>query len=127
MARTTWQVSKMVNGSWVLSSDVFYVPNDDMEINTTSNASTGKLANGAQYVVCPEVKYNDEPITMTFLAIPEGDAFKTLIEGYSKANTYIKLVDSLGGVMTGFFSSVQRVWLSGEDNTYDIQAVFTRH
>jgi hypothetical protein len=127
MSRGTWSISTQTGsaGTWEIV-DTIYIPNENMEMSKTSTFTLVQMADGSRAGVSPETKYNLEPITMTFLEIVSGDSFKTKIEGYVENQTYVRITDHLGGTMTGIFTAVNRVWISGVDDTYDFQVIFTR-
>lgn len=128
MNRNTWDIYTQTGsgGSWELTDAVFYRPNENMEQVVTSTIATTQLANGANAFVSSEVKYNYDPITMSFLALEYDDEFRALLADYVKNGTYLKIVDQENNEMIGMFSNVSQVWLSGMDNTVDLSATFIR-
>jgi nitrous oxide reductase len=128
MSRTLWTVYKQTGsgGSWELSTDVFYTPNEQLEKDKTSTLTAVKLANGSNAVVSPETKYNLEPLVLTFLAIDNTDTFIDNLDSYIENQTFLKLIDAHGNEMTGIFTGLKEVWLLGDADTKDYQTTFLR-
>ena len=127
MARTKWLTYTQPGSgnSWELS-DFIYAPNEHLERNKVSTLTQVKIVDGSYSYVSPEIKFNYEPIVMTFLAIEASDEFTAIINSYIDNQTYVKVVDHLGGEMEGIFTSINEVWISGMEDSYDYQVTFTR-
>jgi hypothetical protein len=128
MARTLWTVYKQTGsgGSWELSDDIFYTPNEQLEKDKTSTLAPMKLANGGNAFISPEIKYNLEPLLLTFLGIENDDSFVDNLNEYIENQTFLKLIDAYGNEMIGIFTTLKEVWLLGEEDTHDYQTTFVR-
>jgi len=127
MARTQWLTHTQTGSgnNWEVDGFI-YAPNESLEKNKVSTLTQVKIVDGSYSYVSPEVKFNYEPITMTFLAIEASDEFTSTINDYIDNQTYLKIVDHLGGEMEGIFTSIKEVWLSGLVDCYDYQVTFMR-
>ncbi len=127
MSRGTWAIYTSVDGGQNYTSDGFlYRPNADFEISTLSTQMKSKLADGSNAYIHPEIKYTKEPLTFTWQEISASDAFVSKIQTYIQNGTYLKITDHLSEDHIGKFTSLRRVWLSGKDDTVDLQAIFER-
>jgi hypothetical protein len=131
MARTKWKLytETGVGYSWE-EVGYIYCPNANLEKNKTGTLIQSKLANGANAYLSPEIKYNWEPIILTYLALDPEDVddatFINNINSYIDNGTYVKVVDHEGGELFGIFTAMQEVWLSGVDNCKDVQITMAR-
>ncbi len=123
MPRTSWLIEKNVNGSWI-NDGTIYAPNDSMNLDTTANMSENQLADGSKAFLTPEVKYLDDPISMTWLGLDYSDGIITKLRNYVKNLDYLRITDSKGETYIGKFTNIRRVWLSGIDDTIDIETTF---
>ena len=125
MARTQWLVKKW-DGDSFESDGYIYAPNENINLEKTSTLAKQQLVDGSFGYFSPEVKYNKSAVTMNFLQIDDADTFWSKIEGYVEGQDYLEITDHLGHTMTGIFTGVKRVWLSGVVDTYDLEVQFER-
>jgi len=122
MSRSSWNIYELESGdTWALT-DTIYRPNENTTMPILSTQQKVQLADGSYGFMSPETKYVREPIEFIWTYVD--DTFKTKIENYVKNATYIKIVDHNSAEYIGRFISVQRIWLTGVDDTYDFSAVF---
>ncbi len=124
MARNTWNIEKK-NGSYA-NDGTIYRPNDDVSVDLMSTQNKSRLANGSNVFVTPETKVSKQPLSFVWLEIPQSDSFRTKIEAYVTNGDYLRITTHLSETFIGRFINVQRVWLSGKEDTYDLQAAFER-
>jgi hypothetical protein len=103
-----------------------YRPNENTTISLVSTQVKVKLADGSNAFYNPETKYVKEPITMTWLDIPNSNSFRTRLENYVINGTVLRITTHLSEQFIGNFISVNRVWLTAETDAFDLQAVFER-
>lgn len=125
-SRTRWYIDTYNGSTWTLQADYVYAPNANFSIGYTATQAKVNLADGGLGYINPEVEYQREDLTFQWLEIPLADGMQTRVENHVKAQTILRITDSLGTQYTGTFVRVNRVWLSGTDNTYDVEAVFSR-
>lgn len=123
MARSYWAVEKW-NGATFVADGSIYKSNSSMDISITGTMSKVKLADGSNAFFSPEVLYVNEPIIFQWMEIYPSDAFVTKIVNYVKNQDYLRLTDSLGTTYTGKFVSFRRIWLTGVDDTWDLESNF---
>ena len=124
MSRNSWTVYILQSGGSYVSDGAIYRPNDNTSIDFTSTQQKVGLADGSQAFINSEIKYVKEPISFTWLEIPESDSFRSQIENYVKNQDYLKITTHLGEVIKGRFVNVRRIWLVGTEDTYDLNASF---
>ena len=122
MARNTWQIEKK-NGTWA-NDGTIYRPNTDTDIGAVSTQIKLKLADGDQGFIMPSTKYIKNPISFEWLNIEESDSFRAKIEAYITNGDYLRITTHLSETFTGRFISVKRVWISGIEDAYDLEANF---
>jgi hypothetical protein len=125
MARNTWQIEKWNGAIWI-SDGTIYRPNANVDLDFSSTQSKVKLANGGNAFITPETLYNTEDITFEFLELEPTDSFYTQIIDYIKNQDYLRITTHLNETLTGKFTTIKRVWLSGVDDTFDFQVTFQR-
>lgn len=125
MSRSTWTVEKWVSSAWVSDGSI-YRPNENLSYDLTSNQTKVKLADGSNAFILPETAYNKEPMTFTWIEIPNTDGLKTKINNYVINQDYLKITDHLFEDLIGRFITIRAVLISGVENTYDIEAIFER-
>jgi hypothetical protein len=109
-------------GSWVFDSNISR-PNQDMNTEEVSNMQTIPLSTGENGFVTPETKYLKQPFQM-FFANTTSD-FRTLLYGYSRNGTKIKLITHDNQEFIGKITNISRVWFSGRTEWMDLQVTFT--
>lgn len=127
MSRNTWTMyTSTDNGESWDSDGTIYRPNESLTLGIISTLQTVALANGDQGFITPETKYNRDGLTFRWLGIDEGDSLISKIDNYVINQNYCKIVDHNAAEYIGKFSAVRRVWLSGIEDSYDIEANFVR-
>jgi hypothetical protein len=125
MARSSWTIEKLVGISYVSDGSI-YRPNESVTFEMTATQKRVALANGDSAFVTPETKYVKEPLTFTWLLIPESDGLKSKIENYVINQDYLRITNHLGEYYIGRFTQVRKLFLVGEEDTYEIEATFER-
>jgi hypothetical protein len=97
-------------------------PNQDLENQIISTIQTIKLANGGEAYVTPETKSNKGVIS--FFWANTTSTFRSKIESYITSGKKIKIVTHDNQTLIGRFMDYKRVWFSGEDSAFDINATF---
>ena len=123
--RNTWQTNYWNGNSWILDTPIIR-PNADTSIDYISTQTKIMLADGSKGFMTPEILYNTEDITFQFLQIYPTDYFYTQLINYVKNGTLLQITTHLNEVITGKFTSMTRIWLSGVDDTFDFQVIFQR-
>ena len=127
MSRNTWDIyTSTNNGSSWDADETIYRPNESLTLGLTSTLQAVNLANGDVGFLTPETKYNRDYLTLRWLALDEGDTLISKIENYVINQNYCKFVDHNTNEYIGKFSASRRVWLSGVDDSYDLEATFMR-
>ena len=125
MARSTWQVYKMVHDAvpdWKPDGTI-YRPNDIFVISKVSTQTKTQRADGQNSYTVPATKYIDN--NLTFVWYFDDDTMRSKIETYIEDHQEIKIVAHNDVEYKGRFISITPNWLVGyELNKYDIQAVF---
>jgi len=122
MARTNWNISKKVSGSWT-SDGTIYAPNVDFLDIKTSTQKKIPLANGSFGYVTPSTKYIKDPLTFVWLYVD--DTFVSKIEGYIENATDLKITNGITGtIYYGRFIRGERKTSVGIENYYDLKADF---
>jgi len=124
MGRNTWSVEKL-NGTWA-NDGTIYRPNENVGLNLNATQSKVKLANGDVAYITAETKYNQEPIVFRWLDLAESDSMIDKVRNYVINQDYLRITDHNSDTYTGRFIYIQRVWLSGVEDTYDIEVGFER-
>ena len=124
--RQSWNVEILESGNQYNADGSIYRTNEPLEIQLQSTQSKINLADGSQAFVAPEEKFIRQILIFTWLEIPETDAFRSKLENYVQNQDYIRITTHLGEQLTGRFISVNRVWLTGVVDTYDLRATFDR-
>jgi len=128
MARNTWAISTSTdNGQSWTPDGAIYVPNESVSLTDIGTQSKVVLADGSQAFVTPETKYIKQPFVMRWMAIEEDDAFLNKIRNYCRNQSYCKITDHNADTYIGKFISHRQIWLSGIEDTYDIEVSFERH
>lgn len=131
MSRTKWKVyTKTGSGNTWEEDGYIYAPNENLDCVINSTISEGQTANGGKYLVQPEVRFNYDMLTFTYIGISKIDAddilFVEKIREYLFAGELIKIVDSDENEMVGVFNSLNEVFILGEEDTKDFQLSFIR-
>lgn len=125
MARQLWNIFTWNGSSWDADGTV-YRTNRDLELSRTSNQTKMKLADGTEGRVTPETKFVRDSTTFTWLALDFSDGLKTKVQGYITNHTKIKITTQKSEDIIGYFLYIRRVWLSGVEDTEDLEAGFDR-
>jgi len=125
MARNTWSMSTSTNnGSTWTSDGTIYRPNEALTLSLAGTQQTLNLADGSLAYLIPETKYHKGDVTFRWLSIAYSDGLRTKIENYVINQNYCKITDHNSNTLIGRFMSVRQVWLTGLEDTYDIEANF---
>jgi hypothetical protein len=109
-------------GSWQFSSYINR-PNQDMNTEEMSTMQSTQLADGSQGFITPETKYLKQPFQM-FFANTTSD-FRTLLYGYFRNGTKIKLITHDNQEFIGKITNISRVWFSGRISWFDLNVQLT--
>ncbi len=125
MARQNWNVSTWDGSAWNADGTI-YRTNSDLELGRTSNQVKVRLADGTEGRITPNTKFVRDPTNFTWLEIDFSDGLKTKIQGYITNHTKIKIVTQKSEEIIGYFLNIRRVWISGVEDTEDLEASFDR-
>jgi hypothetical protein len=117
-----WKIYQESGNSWVFDSNISR-PNQDMNTEEISTMQSNQLADGSQGFITPETKYLKQPFQM-FFANTTSD-FRTLLYGYFRNGTKIKLITHNSEEYIGKITNISRVWFSGRTEWMDLQVTFT--
>jgi len=109
-------------GSWQFSSYIKR-PNQDMNTEEMSTMQSTQLADGSNGFITPETKYLKQPFRM-FFANTTSD-FRTLLYGYFRNGTKIKLITHDNQEFIGKITNISRVWFSGRISWFDLNVQLT--
>lgn len=127
MARNSWTMHTSTdNGDNWDADGTIYVPNESMALDEKGTQTKIRLADGSNAFVTPETKYNIEPLLMRWMAIDEDDGIVAKVRDYCRNQTYCKITDHNADTYIGRFISCRRIWLSGVEDTLDIEVTFER-
>lgn len=121
---STWQIYTQTSNLGWEADTAINRPNQDMETKYTSTMTTVRLADGSTGYVTPETKRVSEPFTMFWA--DTSSAFRTQLENYILNGDTVKIVTHGSDTFIGKFTDMSRIWFSGLDDTYDVQATFVR-
>lgn len=125
MARQNWDIYEWDGSSWTNQSTI-YRPNSDVELGRTSNQVKIRLADGTEGRITPSTKFVREPTTFLWLEIDFDDTLKSKIQGYITNHTKVKVVTQKSENIIGYFLYIRRTWISGVEDTEDLEAGFDR-
>jgi hypothetical protein len=109
-------------GSWQFSSYINR-PNQDMNTEEVSTMQTIPLSTGENGFVTPETKYLKQPFQMFFANTTS--EFRTLLYGYFRNGTKIKLITHNSEEYIGKITDISRVYFSGRVEWMDLQVTLT--
>jgi len=109
-------------GTWQFSSYIKR-PNQDMNTEEMSTMQSTQLADGSNGFITPETKYLKSPFQM-FFANTTSD-FRTLLYGYFRNGTKIKLITHNSEQYIGKITNISRVYFSGRVEWMDLQVTLT--
>lgn len=126
MSRGTWDIYYHNGVTWTQDGTI-YRPNKDASLQTLSNATKIKLADGSNSFFIPETKYEKAPITFGWIFVTSTLVDK--IVGYITNDNEIKITDHNAVEYIGKFISATPNWLVGEvdddgEDLYDLDAIF---
>jgi hypothetical protein len=117
-----WKIYVESGDSWVLDSSISR-PNDDMTNEELSTMQTVSLADGSQGFFTPEIKYAKQPFQMYFANVTS--EFRTLLYGYLRNGTKIKLITHNSEEYIGKITNISRVYFSGRTEWIDLNVTLT--
>jgi len=128
MSRLTWNIFTEGSGDLWDADGTIYRPNENLEIDITSTQVKKRLADGSNAFVNPETKSIKEPIEFIWLELTGTDYnnLRAKIKAYVDAGTKVKITDHNSVDYIGRFLNIKRVWISGVEDTEDLQSIFER-
>jgi hypothetical protein len=117
-----WSISIWQSGNSFVADGFINRPNQDLETKRISNLQIIKLANGSEAFMQPETKYFKDTFSMFFANTTS--AFRTKIENYIVNGDKVKIVTHDSQTFYGFFIDINRVWFSGQTDTFDCALTF---
>ena len=120
---STWNVYTLNGfGTWILDSTIPR-PHRDIVDALTHNQQKRKLADGSDVFFTPESRTTKQIIGMAWLN--QEKAFVDQIKNWMNDHEYLKIETHLSGYdFIGRFVSIEPVWLSGVNETWEISANF---
>jgi hypothetical protein len=109
-------------GQWIFDNFINR-PNADMETQENSTMQVVGLADGSQGFITPETKYLKQPFQLYFANTTS--AFRTLVQGYQRNGTKIKLITHNSEEYVVKITNISRVYFSGRASWYDINLTLT--
>ena len=117
-----WKIYQESGNSWVFDSNISR-PNQDMNTEEISTMQSNQLADGSQGFITPETKYLKQPFQMFFANTTS--EFRTLLYGYFRNGTKIKLITHNSEEYIGKITDISRVYFSGRVEWMDLQVTLT--
>lgn len=124
MSRSYWNVYvKNVSDEWVLDEQLAR-PNQTLSLPEVSNQTKMKDVDGNNIYFITSTKYSKDPITFIWYE-DDDETIRPILEEYLRNNTLIKIeTHNANYSFIGKFISTKYDWLTGKEDTFDIEAVF---
>lgn len=127
MSRNSWNVFVLESGNvWTLDSSIF-VPNntEGLDFEEVSTQIETTMIDGSKGYVTPENKYSKLPLNFSWYQVTQ--SFCEQVRNYQRNGDSLKIVTGISGRdFIGRFTSVRPMWLTGHEDLYDLEAVFTQ-
>jgi len=117
-----WAVAILESGNTYTEDGNIFRPNQDIETKRISNLQIIKLADGSEAFLQPETKYYKDVISMFFAQTTS--TFRTKIQNYISNGEKIRITTHTGEIFYGYFIDMNRVWLAGVEDSYDMSITF---
>lgn len=128
MARLTWSIAIQQSGDNYTSDGTIYRPNDNLEIPKISTQQKRLGADGDKMFVNPSTKSNYDTMTFIWLELTSSDFnnLRAKIIGYMDNGDKVQITDHNSVTYEGYFISCKQVWISGVEDTEDLEVIFER-
>lgn len=121
---STWNVYVYNTGTlaWDLDGTIPR-PNDNLSVSLVHNQQRIKLADGSDAFLTPETRTAKQQLNMVW--IQQDKDFVDQIETWMNNHDYLKIETHLASYnYIGRFVGINPVWKVGEDEIWDVQAIF---